>query len=45
MYNVLVVGGGGIGERHVRCFLKTGRARVSLCDNRTQVLDGNGCAE
>lgn len=30
--HVLVVGGGSIGERHVRCFLQTGRARVSLCE-------------
>ncbi len=30
--NVLVVGGGSIGERHLRCFLQTGRAKVSLCD-------------
>ncbi len=29
---VLVVGVGSIGERHVRCFLKTGRATVSVCE-------------
>ncbi len=29
---VLVVGGGSIGERHVRCFQRTGRADVSLCE-------------
>lgn len=31
-YRVLVVGGGSIGERHVRCFLQTGRAQVALCE-------------
>ncbi|MFM8618467.1 MAG: Gfo/Idh/MocA family protein [Opitutaceae bacterium] len=30
--NVLVIGCGGIGERHVRCLLRTGRARVTACD-------------
>lgn len=29
---VLVVGFGSIGERHARCFLKTGRCEVSVCD-------------
>ena len=29
---VLVIGVGSIGERHVRCFQATGRARVSVCD-------------
>jgi len=29
---VLVVGVGSIGERHVRCFRSTGRARLSVCD-------------
>jgi predicted dehydrogenase len=29
---VLVVGTGSIGERHVRCFQKTGRAAVSICE-------------
>jgi predicted dehydrogenase len=32
LHRLLVVGGGSIGERHVRCFLATGRCRVSLCD-------------
>jgi predicted dehydrogenase len=31
-YHVLVVGVGSIGQRHVRCFLATGRARVSICE-------------
>lgn len=29
---VLVVGVGSIGERHLRCFQKTGRAQLSLCE-------------
>lgn len=32
MRKILVIGGGSIGERHVRCFLNTGRATVSLCE-------------
>lgn len=32
MYNILVVGAGSIGERHVRCILATGRAKVSVCE-------------
>jgi predicted dehydrogenase len=31
-HNVLVIGVGSIGERHVRCFQDTGRAQVSLLD-------------
>jgi predicted dehydrogenase len=27
-----VIGGGSIGERHVRCFQQTGRAEISLCE-------------
>lgn len=30
--NVLIVGGGSIGERHVRCFTKTNECDVSLCE-------------
>jgi predicted dehydrogenase len=30
--NVLVIGVGSIGERHLRCFQNTGRARLSLCE-------------
>lgn len=30
--NVLIVGGGSIGERHARCFTKTGECTVSLCE-------------
>lgn len=32
MKSVLVIGGGSIGERHVRCFASTGRADVWLCE-------------
>ncbi|MGE0375861.1 MAG: Gfo/Idh/MocA family protein [Planctomycetaceae bacterium] len=32
MKRILVIGGGSIGERHVRCFQHTGRADVSLCE-------------
>ena len=32
MKDILVIGGGSIGERHVRCFQKTGRADVVLCE-------------
>jgi predicted dehydrogenase len=31
-HRVLVIGGGSIGERHVRCFQSTGRALVSLVE-------------
>lgn len=31
-YRVLIVGVGSIGERHLRCFLQTGRCRVSICE-------------
>jgi predicted dehydrogenase len=35
-HRVLVVGGGSIGERHLRCFLQTDRCVVSLCDPRPE---------
>lgn len=34
-YRVLVVGVGSIGERHVRCFLATGRAAIGVCESMT----------
>jgi predicted dehydrogenase len=34
LHEVLVVGAGSIGERHVRCFRATGRARVSFVEVR-----------
>lgn len=39
VYNILVVGGGSIGERHVRCILATGRAEVSVCDLNGELLE------
>lgn len=41
-HRVLVVGGGSIGERHVRCFLRTGRADVSLCEVNAEVRERVG---
>lgn len=35
---VLVVGCGSIGERHLRCFQKTGRAEPAACDIRPEVV-------
>jgi len=32
MKRILVIGGGSIGERHVRCFQRTARADVALCE-------------
>jgi len=31
-HRILVIGVGSIGERHVRCLLSTGRARVGICE-------------
>jgi predicted dehydrogenase len=41
-HRVLVVGGGSIGERHVRCFQKTRRALVELCEVNADVRDRVG---
>ena len=38
MYKILVIGGGSIGERHVRCILATKRAEVSLCEVNANLL-------
>lgn len=32
MHRILVIGAGSIGERHIRCFQRTGRAIVSVCE-------------
>ena len=40
MHDILVIGAGSIGERHIRCFLKTGRARVSVCEIDRALLGG-----
>jgi len=37
MKRILIVGGGSIGERHLRCFQQTGRAEVSLCEIRVDL--------
>lgn len=39
MKRILVVGGGSIGERHVRCFLNTGLTEVALCETRSDVRE------
>lgn len=38
-HNVLIVGVGSIGQRHLRCFQQTGRAEVALCEVQTEVRD------
>ncbi len=35
---ILVVGCGSIGERHLRCFQKTGRCEVEACDASAELL-------
>lgn len=39
MKKILIIGGGSIGERHLRCFLKTGRATVELCEISQEIRD------
>ena len=39
MKQILVIGGGSIGERHVRCFQRTGRANVALCEPNNEVRE------
>ncbi|MEW6358928.1 MAG: Gfo/Idh/MocA family oxidoreductase [Planctomycetota bacterium] len=36
--NVLIVGGGSIGERHLRTFLQTGEVAASICEPRAEKL-------
>jgi len=36
--SILVIGCGSIGERHLRCFLKTERVKVSACDSNPSLL-------
>jgi predicted dehydrogenase len=47
--NVLIVGVGSIGERHLRCFQATGRANLSLCEIngelRGRIADQYGVAQ
>jgi predicted dehydrogenase len=37
MKQILVIGGGSIGERHVRCFQQTERVNVALCELSNEV--------
>jgi predicted dehydrogenase len=32
IHSVLIVGAGSIGERHLRCFLQTGRVSIGVCE-------------
>lgn len=36
--SILIVGCGSIGERHLRCFQRTGRAQVTACDPNSALL-------
>ena len=36
--SILVIGCGSIGERHIRCFQKTGQASVAACDANPELL-------
>lgn len=36
--SVLIIGCGSIGERHLRCFLKTGRVQATACDANPVLL-------
>ena len=49
MKNALLIGAGGIGKRHIRGFLKTGRVRLSICEpdeaKREEVLRDYDIAE
>lgn len=39
MHAVLIIGCGSIGERHLRCFQSTGRARLTACDTSPALLE------
>lgn len=38
-FSLLIVGCGSIGERHLRCFQRTGRCRVTACDTSAPLLE------
>ncbi len=38
MHSILIIGCGSIGERHLRCFQKTGRCTVVACDASSSLL-------
>lgn len=37
MHSVLIVGCGSIGERHLRCFKRTSRAQVTVCESNPKI--------
>jgi predicted dehydrogenase len=37
-HDILVIGCGSIGERHLRCFLQTNRGAVTACDRQAELL-------
>lgn len=37
-HSVLVIGCGSIGERHLRCFLATGRVQAAVCDTNSRLV-------
>lgn len=37
MHSVLIIGCGSIGERHLRCFQRTGRAQVTVCESNAEI--------
>lgn len=39
LHSLLIIGCGSIGERHLRCFQRTGRAQVSACDANPALLE------
>lgn len=39
MRSILIIGCGSIGERHLRCFQKTGRCQVTACDTNPALLE------
>lgn len=42
MFSILIIGCGSIGERHLRCFQNTGRAKVTACDADPRLLETVG---
>lgn len=38
-YKIIFIGLGSIGERHLRCFLKTGLVEPIICDARRELVD------
>jgi len=42
MVSILIIGCGSIGERHLRCFQSTGRAKVTACDADPRLLETMG---